>query len=135
MTGFSDLMSLTSTRRLRARLVCELLGTRRFTMPKPLGGSSLILLTGTLKSRKRFIKASWTANLVKYRPHLGLSFMVFHTSHLIFLGLLQFEFHPVFDLAARKALMGGGLAYVFMYMMALTTFPYFKNKLSLKVLN
>jgi len=77
-----------------------------------------------------FIKADWTAALLKYRPQLGLSFMVFHTAHLIFLGILQFEFHPVFDLAARKALMGGGLAYIFMYMMALTTFPYFKNKIS-----
>lgn len=82
-----------------------------------------------------FIKASWTADLVKYRPHMGLSFMVFHSAHLIFLGLLQFQFHPVFDLAARKALMGGSLAYVFMYMMALTTFPYFKNKLSQKTWN
>jgi len=66
---------------------------------------------------------------------MGLSFMVFHSAHLIFLGLLQFQFHPVFDLAARKALMGGSLAYVFMYMMALTTFPYFKNKLSQKTWN
>lgn len=82
-----------------------------------------------------FIKVEWTKTLVKYRPHLGLSFMVLHTAHLIFLGILQYEFHPVFDLAARKSLMGGGLAYLFMYMMALTTFPYFKNKLSRKSWN
>ena len=66
---------------------------------------------------------------LRYRPHLGLIFTVFHTFHLLFLIWLQWDIHPVFTLAKRSSLLGGGMAYGFMYAMAITTFPTFKNKL------
>ncbi len=77
-----------------------------------------------------FLKNPLTDWLLKYRPHLGLAFGVTHTFHLIFLIWLQNSIHPVFTLAKKTSLLGGGLAYVFMYLMVLTTFPYFKNKLN-----
>ena len=69
---------------------------------------------------------------VRYRPHLGLIFTVFHTFHLAFLIWLQWDIHPVFTLAKKSSLIGGGMAYGFMYAMAVTTFPMFRKKLQSK---
>lgn len=67
--------------------------------------------------------------LIKYRPHLGLIFGVSHSFHLGFLIWLQYAIHPVFTLAKTSSLIGGGLAYVFMYLMVLTTFPQIRSKI------
>ncbi len=75
-------------------------------------------------------KDKFTRILLKFRPHIGLSFGVSHTFHLAFLIWLQSAIHPVFTLAKTSSLLGGGLAYVFMYAMMVTTFPYFKQKIS-----
>lgn len=76
-----------------------------------------------------FIKSNATRSLLKYRPHLGLIFGVFHSFHLGFLIWLQYAIHPVFTLAKTSSLVGGGLAYVFMYLMVLTTFPQIRSKI------
>lgn len=68
--------------------------------------------------------------IFKNRPHIGLAFGTFHTFHLFFLIWLQKAIHPVFTLAKTSSLIGGGLAYVFMFLMMLTTFTYFKSKIS-----
>ncbi len=78
------------------------------------------------------IKGKYSAKLLEWRPRIGLCFAVFHTAHLIFLILLQQVFHPVFTLAKTSSLIGGGMAYVFMYLMALTTFPKFKKLITNK---
>jgi DMSO/TMAO reductase YedYZ heme-binding membrane subunit len=77
-------------------------------------------------------KSDFTKKLIQFRPHLGLSFAVFHSFHLLFLIVLQYEIHPVFTLAKTSSLIGGGLAYVFMYLMAITTFPSIRKRLSQK---
>jgi hypothetical protein len=77
-----------------------------------------------------FVQCEMTRSLIQYRPHIGLTFGTFHTFHLFFLIWLQNEIHPVFTLAKTSSLIGGGLAYVLMYLMMLTTFPFFKTRLN-----
>ena len=79
-----------------------------------------------------FFKRSTTARLLAIRPHLGLAFVTFHTFHLFLLIWLQNAIHPVFTLAKTSSLLGGGLAYLLMYLMALTTFPKFRKTLNPK---
>jgi sulfoxide reductase heme-binding subunit YedZ len=71
-----------------------------------------------------------TGQLLKFRPQFGLSFAVFHSFHLFFLIYLQIKFHPVFELARISSLVGGGLAYIFMYLMVITTFPTVRQQIS-----
>ncbi|MEZ4918595.1 MAG: hypothetical protein R2792_05760 [Saprospiraceae bacterium] len=77
-----------------------------------------------------FFKNKLSNWLLAYRAHVGLAFGTVHTFHLISLLWLQYALHPVFTLAKTSSLLGGGLAYLFMYLMMLTTFPRFKNTLS-----
>jgi len=66
------------------------------------------------------------------RRFLGISFAISHLIHLAFLILLQQNFHPVFNMAKTISLLGGGLAYVFVILMLLTSFPRFSKLLSSK---
>jgi hypothetical protein len=94
--------------------------------------ATLFSLAFASSSIQYFWDTEFSHKLLGMRPHMGLSFATFHTSHLIFLIILQQAFHPVFELAKTSSLIGGGAAYVFMYLMALTTFPEVKSKLSVK---
>lgn len=76
-----------------------------------------------------FVKKKFSENLLKNRPHFGLAFTVSHTFHLFFLICLQQLIHPVFTLAKSSSLLAGGMAYLFMYVMAISTFTTIKNKL------
>ena len=69
-----------------------------------------------------FIENSITSWLVLKRKYLGVSFAIIHLIHLVFLVILQYVYHPVFDLAATTSLIGGGIAYFFVIMMLLTSF-------------
>jgi len=66
------------------------------------------------------------------RKYFGISFAINHLVHLGFLGVLQQGFHPVFDQAAGISLLAGGLAYLFIILMLLTSFEPFSNYLSRK---
>ena len=66
------------------------------------------------------------------RKYLGISFAVLHLIHLCFLLILQQNFHPVFNMAKTVSLLGGGLAYVFLILMLLTSFKRFSKYLSPK---
>lgn len=66
------------------------------------------------------------------RKYFGISFAINHLLHLGFLVLLQQVFHPVFDLAAGTSLMAGGMAYLFVVLMLLTSFEAFSKHLSRK---
>ncbi|MBT8189153.1 MAG: hypothetical protein KJO29_01895 [Bacteroidia bacterium] len=77
-----------------------------------------------------FIKRKPTALLLKYRPHAGLVFTSVHTLHLLFLFFLQNQFHPVFTLAKTSSLVAGGGAYMFIYIMAITTYPAIKHRMN-----
>ena len=78
------------------------------------------------------MRNSFSFWLLMNRKFFGISFAILHLIHLLFLLLLQKFFHPVFDLAAGISLMAGGMAYVFVVLMLLTSFDYFKSKLSPK---
>ncbi len=78
-----------------------------------------------------FSNDSISKKVLNLRPDIGIAFTVVHTAHLCFLIILQQYFHPVFTLANKLSLMGGGMAYVFMYLMAFTTFPNIKKTLTL----
>jgi len=66
------------------------------------------------------------------RKYFGISFAINHLLHLGFLVILQQVFHPVFDLAASTSLMAGGMAYLFVFLMLLTSFEAFSKYLSRK---
>ena len=66
------------------------------------------------------------------RKFWGISFAILHLVHLAFLVLLQQYFHPVFEKAATTSLMAGGLVYLFLVLMLLTSFPFFAEKITTK---
>ncbi len=66
------------------------------------------------------------------RKYLGISFAIVHLLHLAFLVLLQQCFHPVFTLAKTTSLFAGGMAYLFVVLMLLTSFERFSKYLSKK---
>lgn len=80
----------------------------------------------------QFFKNSLSFWLLMNRKYLGISFAISHYIHLLFLGLLQVSFHPVFTKAEHLALLAGGIAYLFMTLMLLTSFDYWSSKLSRK---
>ena len=77
-----------------------------------------------------FIKNAFSYWLRMNRKYWGISFAISHFIHLVFLGLLQYCFHPVFNLAATTSLLAGGIAYLFIVLMFLTSFPTFAKYLS-----
>jgi hypothetical protein len=94
------------------------------------GSVTLFSIAFGISSLQHLMEHPWLAVINKNRPHIGIAFGTFHTFHLFFLIWLQNAIHPVFTLAKTSSLIGGGLAYMFMYLMMLTTFPYFKSKIS-----
>jgi hypothetical protein len=80
----------------------------------------------------RLTRNSFTWWMRMNRRYLGISFAILHLIHLGFLLMLQQKFHPVFYMAKMISLLGGGLAYVFVILMLLTSFPRFSKYLSPK---
>ena len=78
----------------------------------------------------KLLQANWTRYLLTNRRFIGISFAFIHLIHLGFLILLQYAFHPVFDLADETSLAAGGLAYLFIVLMLLTSFPKFSKYLT-----
>ncbi len=79
-----------------------------------------------------FVKHPFTWWMRMNRKYLGVSFAILHLIHLCFLLILQQNFHPVFNMAKTISLLGGGLAYVFLIVMLLTSFQRFSKYLSPK---
>lgn len=75
-----------------------------------------------------FWKNGFTFWLRLNRRHLGIAFAIVHLIHLFWLVVLQLDFHPIFNMAKRISLFGGGLAYVFVVLMLATSFPHFSKK-------
>ena len=86
----------------------------------------LFIIAFGASSFHNIFKDNVSALALKYRAYFGLAFGTAHTAHLISLFYLQYFFHPVFVLADKTSLLGGGMAYVLMYAMMVTTFPYFR---------
>jgi DMSO/TMAO reductase YedYZ heme-binding membrane subunit len=79
-----------------------------------------------------FLNTTFTKQLLSMRPNVGLAFATVHFYHLLSLIFLQQVFHPVFTLAKYSSLFAGGMAYLFVLLLAITTFPNFKKRLSNK---
>lgn len=80
------------------------------------------------KQMKNSFSFWWLMN----RKYFGISFAINHLIHLGFLVILQQVFHPVFTSADTTSLMAGGMAYVFVTLMLLTSFETFAKYLSRK---
>jgi hypothetical protein len=93
-------------------------------------GVILFMLAFGAKVMQYFFRNSFSFWLMMNRPFLGISFAIIHLIHLIFLVLLQQVFHPVFTMADSFSLFAGGVAYFFLVLMLLTSFSFFKEKLS-----
>jgi len=91
---------------------------------------SLFCLAFAAKGINFYIQNSFSFWILMNRKYWGISFAIIHLVHLAFLLLLQGHFHPVFELADPTSLMAGGLAYLFILLMLLTSFPYFSKQLS-----
>lgn len=76
-----------------------------------------------------FLKNQLSFCLLHNRKFFGLGFANVHLIHLLFLIILQFRFHPVFEMAAASSIIGGGLAYVFLILMYITSFHRFSSLL------
>ena len=83
----------------------------------------LFCLAFVASGLQRLTKNVFTFWLRMNRKYLGISFAIVHLIHLGFLVLLQLAFHPVFTKAPLISLLGGGLAYVFVVLVLLTSFP------------
>ena len=66
------------------------------------------------------------------RKYWGIAFAISHFIHLLFLGVLQYTFHPVFTVAEHSAIAAGSIAYLFIGFMFLTSFERFSKFLSKK---
>lgn len=78
------------------------------------------------------LKNSFSFWWLMNRKYFGIAFGLSHLLHLLFLLLLQTRFHPVFNLAAETSLLAGGIAYLFIVLMLLTSFDFFAKWLSRK---
>ncbi len=77
-----------------------------------------------------YFKNSLTWWLRMNRKYLGISFAIIHLVHLGFIGSLQLSFDPVFNQLDIISLLGGGIAYIFVVLMLLTSFESVSNYLS-----
>ena len=66
------------------------------------------------------------------RKFFGISFAIVHLVHLFFLILLQLYFYPLFTEDSDSLIVVGILAYVFIVLMLLTSFPFFSKFLTKK---
>ncbi len=80
----------------------------------------------------RMRKNSFSFWVYMNRKYFGISFAILHLIHLLALGVLQYVFHPVFEQAAGISLLAGGIAYLFIILMLLTSFEYFSKMISRK---
>lgn len=83
----------------------------------------LFLLAFSASSLQALFRRSWSAWLLRNRRYLGVSFAFSHASHLLALIVLAITFpHPFLDRLGWPTLLGGGLAYLFILAMTITSF-------------
>lgn len=68
--------------------------------------------------------------LMMNRRYLGVSFAIIHLIHLSFLGLMQYNFHPVFTERSFVSFIPGGIAYIFVLLLLITSFDQFAKLLT-----
>src|SRR5687768_16144882 len=87
--------------------------------------TSLVLFLGAFaaSSLRRFVDAPFSAWLLRNRRYVGLSFAVSHALHLAAIAVVAARWpHPFMEQSAQPlTLVGGGLGYVFLALMVLTS--------------
>jgi len=84
---------------------------------------TLFSLAFAASSLHDLLRRDWTGWLLRNRRYLGVSFAVSHLYHLIALGAIATLYpHPFLDRIGIVTLAGGGLAYLFIFTMAATSF-------------
>ncbi len=74
-------------------------------------------------SSLKLLAPNWLTNwIARNRKYLGVSFALIHILHLLFLVVLHQNFYQIFVPASIVELALGGLAYVFLILMLLTSF-------------
>ncbi len=77
-----------------------------------------------------WLKNSMSFWVLMNRRYLGVSFAIIHLIHFSFLGLLQYFFYPVFTERSFLSFIPGGIAYVFVVLLLLTSFDQYAKLLS-----
>ncbi|MEM7103353.1 MAG: hypothetical protein AAF502_09510 [Bacteroidota bacterium] len=77
-----------------------------------------------------FLRDKWSKLIFRLRPHIGLVFGVSHTFHLFFIIWLDSSIESVFSTVNTISLIGGIIAYGFIYVLMFTTFPRIKRKMN-----
>lgn len=94
---------------------------------------TLFLLAFSASSLRLFIKRDWTFWLLRSRRYIGLSFALSHALHLCAIILLANRHpHPFLDELNWVTILAGGLAYVFILAMSVTSFKATKQWLGSK---
>lgn len=75
-------------------------------------------------------KGAMSKWILIHRRFIGVSFAIIHLIHLFFLLLLHFSFDQIFVPQAVFEVTLGGLAYLFVVLMLLTSFKFFARHLS-----
>ena len=93
----------------------------------------LFLIAFCASALHHFINKKWTSALLKNRRYIGLSFVVSHTFHLLFILLLQFYFDAQnFEERGVATVLGGAVAYLFLYLMAITSTDKMVSRIGIK---
>lgn len=83
----------------------------------------LFLLAFSASSLQALFRRGWTAWLIRNRRYIGVSFALSHTAHFTAIILLAVNYpHPFLDKLPTISIVGGLLAYVFIVLMAITSF-------------
>lgn len=90
----------------------------------------VFLLTYLASSLQKTLRTPFTLWLVRNRRHLGLSFALSHTVHLLFI-ILFFTASETTEQLDTVTLIFGGLGFVFVYLLALTSNDFSVRKLGL----
>lgn len=121
--GLVSILSINGLNEQSNRLIIQVTAKISFT---------LFALAFAASGIHLFFKKSITFWLLMNRKYLGIAFAIMHWIHLLALLALQYFFHPVFQKAATTSLMAGSLAYLFLTLMLLTSFPAFAKYISRK---
>lgn len=92
----------------------------------------LFCMAFTASSLYRLAQNECSRWMLKNRRYLGISFALVHLVHLAFIVLLESVFESVLPATKIITILGGGIAYLFVLAMLLTSFLRFKDKLTRK---
>lgn len=92
----------------------------------------LFIMAFSASAVQKLFKNSLTFWWRMNRKYFGITFAINHLLHLGLLILLQQVFHPVFTLEPSISLLGGGITYLFIVLMLLTSFEAFSKYLTKK---